>query len=134
MSEDIIVPLSAKDMGILVDTFKEIEQKRLAADKVAAKLKEQETQLKQEIILQCKLQETNVFGGKEFKVERSTTDEPQVDDWAKFQAYILKTKDFSLLERRPGRAAIKERWADKKVVPGVIKFPVDKLSFTKLKG
>lgn len=128
--EDIKPP----ELGFLVDQFKIKEAERLLADKTAAKLKAEEVRIKLCITAGLRKMETTVGGGISFKVELTQEDQPTVKDWTKFQAYILKTKDFSLLERRPGKAAIKERWDDGKAVPGIDKFPVDKLSFTKLKG
>lgn len=124
---------TAADCGLLADAFKIAEADRLAADKVAAELKKKEVNIKVALIAAMKQLETSSVGGKMFKCEHYTVNEPVVADWPKYYAYILRTKDFSLLERRPGKAAIKERWEDGKVVPGITKFPVDKLSFTKTK-
>jgi hypothetical protein len=43
-------------------------------------------------------------------------------------AHVLATGDFSVLQRRLSEGAIKERWHADEEVPGVIKFPVWKLS------
>lgn len=59
---------------------------------------------------------------------------PTVEDWPKFYAYILKTKSFDLLERRPAKLACKARWDEKVTIPGVKKFIVPKLSLTKIAG
>ncbi len=126
--------LTPRAMGELTDFFKTIEDSRLAADKVAASLKAEETLVKLAIAVALKKAETKVAGGSLFKVEMTQEEQPTVEDWQKFYAHILKTKDFDLLERRPGKAAVKARWEDGKTVPGVSKFTVDKLSFTKLKG
>lgn len=126
--------LSPNAMGRLVDRFKAVEAERLAADKTAAALKADEVTLKNTIIAALNKAETTVAGGATYKVELTQEDQPTVKDWPKFYAYILKNKAFELLERRPGKAAIKERWEDGVNIPGVDRFPVDKLSFNKLKG
>lgn len=121
--------LSATELGALADQHFEAKTKRLAADKVAKELKTEESRLEALIIDQMRRQQISSIGGKKIIYAMpSPTDEPVVEDWPKFQAHILETKDFSLLERRPGRAAIKERWEQDKAVPGVGKFPVYKLS------
>lgn len=126
--------LSANAIGRLVDQFKVVEAERIAADKVAAALKATEVTLKTAIAVALRRSEVTVVGGKSFRVELTTEDQPTVKDWPAFYAYIKKHDAFELLERRPGKAAVKERWEDGKEVPGVEKFPTDKLSFAKLKG
>jgi hypothetical protein len=125
--------LTAKETGLLVDLFKTAEAARLKADKDAAALKLIEVEFKEVLIASLKSLEVPTIGGKQYTVDIKQVDEPTVESWDKFYAHIIKTKDFSLLERRPGKAAIKERWEDGKTVPGVSKFPVDKLSFSKVK-
>lgn len=56
------------------------------------------------------------------------------DDWGKVFAYIKKTGEFDLLQRRLSSAAVKERWELKKVIPGVGKFTKKVLKIHKLKG
>lgn len=131
-TEGTILP--PEQVGILVDELKKAEAKRLAADKVAEALKADEVTIKLTLIAQMRLSKVGAIGGKVFTATLSTDVQPTVKDWTKFYAYILKTKAFDLLERRPGKAAVKARWEDGKEVPGVDRFTVDKLSFTKLKG
>jgi hypothetical protein len=58
---------------------------------------------------------------------------PTVQDWQKLWDHIVETRDFSLLEKRVGKAAVKEHWSADEEVPGVIKFPVYKLSKSEVK-
>ena len=126
--------LPSEQIGVLVDELKKAEAKRLVADKVAEMLKADEVKIKLTLIGQMRLAKVGAIGGKTFTATLSSEEQPTVKDWPKFYAYILKTKAFDLLERRPGKAAVKARWEDGKEVPGVDRFTVDKLSFTKLKG
>lgn len=120
--------LPAKTLGALADEWWEIKQQRLAADRTAAKLKAREDMLQSAIIMQCRLQEITGVGGQVVRVGVWKDEVPTVKDWDKFYTHIKKTGDFDLLERRPSKAAVKLRWEDGKVVPGVEKFPVYKLS------
>jgi hypothetical protein len=131
--QDGITP-SAEEAAHLVDSFKLAEKARLDADKVAASLKEAEVRIKMALIASLHSLGVSAIGGQDYVVQHTMVQEPTVKDWDAFYKYVLKTKDFSLLERRPGKAAIKERWSDGKVVPGIEAFPVDKLSFSKVKG
>jgi hypothetical protein len=119
---------SPKIIASMADEWWAVKQERLKADKVAANLKHRETLLQQAVIAQLQLSGVTSIGGAVVRVSVEKEDQPHVKDWDKFYEYILSRKDFSLLERRPGRAAIKERWDDGVQVPGVEKFPVYKLS------
>lgn len=124
--------LTAKELAAIADAFLAAQTERLKADKVAEALKAQETMYQSCVIEQLRKQEISAIGGTAVILELKDEDQPRVEDWALFQKYILKTKDFSLLERRPGKAAIKERWEDGKEVPGVSRFKVYKLSRRKV--
>ena len=59
---------------------------------------------------------------------------PTLEDPTKFYAYVRKTNSFELLNRALNRAAVQERWDQKKRIPGVGVFHVKKVSCTKLNG
>lgn len=129
------VSLEATKLALVADIWFSTYTERLAADKVAAKLKTQEEAAKALLLEQMRMQGLTAIGGAKVRVGMDPTPDyqPHIKDWEVFYKYILKTKDFSLLERRPGRAAIKERWEDGKEVPGVEKFPVYKLTRNEVK-
>lgn len=126
--------LSPRAMGVLADTFKQIETERLKADKVAEALKVEETAIKLALIAAMRKAEINAIGGSTYATELKSEDRPTVKDWPKFYEYIKANDAFELLERRISSSATKERWEDGIAIPGVDRFQVDKLSFTKLKG
>jgi hypothetical protein len=68
------------------------------------------------------------------RVQVNTSVVPVVNDWATFYEFIRKNKAFDLLNRAPNTKSIRERWDDKKQVPGVGTFVSKKVSVTKLKG
>jgi len=55
-------------------------------------------------------------------------------DWPKFYAYVAKTRAWELLSKSVNRAAVTERWDNKKQVPHVGRFHAKKVSCTKLGG
>lgn len=65
------------------------------------------------------------------KIKRSVV--PNVVDWDKVYAYIKKNDAWELLHRRISITACKERWDNKKDVPGVETFTKVGLSVTKSK-
>ncbi len=128
------VALSATELAEKADKHWDVKTRRLAADKVSAALKTEESALEAEIILQMQKQQITSIGGKTviYGLPKPTM-EPVVADWKPFWEFIKLTDDISLFEKRPGRAAIKERWGLGQEIPGVIQFPVYKLSKTGVK-
>lgn len=134
VSADENFKLTASQLGELADTYNDLRTQRLAADKVAAELKAQESAAQELLIQQFRSQEVSGAGGQTVRVSMDSPDYvPHVKDWDKFYEHILKSKDFSLLERRPGRAHAKALWEDGVEIPGVEKFPVYKLKVSKVK-
>jgi hypothetical protein len=127
--------LSAKSLADIADIWFVTMRQRLDADKVAANLKKEETAAYEVLVAQMRMQELTSIGGTRVRVGMNPEPDyqPHVKDWPEFYKYILETQDFSLLERRPGKAAIRERWEDDKTVPGVEKFPVYKLTRSEVK-
>ena len=121
--------LTAKELGVLSDAFWLVKQQRLAADKQAATLKTQESAAEAKLIEQMLRQEISAVGGGDviFTLP-APKDEPVVNDWQAYWSFIKEQDDLALIEKRPGRAAIKERWLAGEQIPGVGRFPVYKLS------
>ena len=126
--------IAAVRLGNIVDAYYKAREERLEHDRKSEELKKDESFFQELIIKQLKLQDITAIGGKLISVKLNPVKhKPHVTDWPAFYKHILKTKDFSLLQRRPGEAAIAERWDDGKVVPGVEKFPVYTLSVSRVK-
>ena len=134
LAQSKLRPLSASELGELADIYHKVRADRLAADKVAGILKAHEYSAEALLIAQMLSQEITACGGQRLRVALAAPDMvPAVKDWDKYYAYILETGDFSLLERRPGKAACRERWDDGQQIPGVEQFPVYKLSRNEVK-
>jgi hypothetical protein len=119
-------------LGACADLFYKTQQRRLALEAEAAKVAKDEAALKEHIINTLPKSDANGITGKLCRVTIRKTLVPTVSDWDQLYAYVLKTKDFSLLERRIGKAAVRERWEARKEVPGVEGFNVVTLSVSKL--
>jgi len=126
--------LTAKELGDLADFYHTTRAERLAADKVAAALKTQESTAEQLLIDQMLKQEITAAGGKKLRVGLSAPDYvPHITSWEDYWKYIKDNDAFELLERRPGKAACRERWEAGIQVPGCEKFPVYKLTRNEVK-
>lgn len=122
--------LTSKELATLADCWVRTNAQRLALDKESAVLKADEELAKATLIAQFQKQGITGIGGTTVRVAMNPEPDyvPAIKDWTKYYAYIYKNKAWELLERRPGRAACKERWEQGVSIPGCDKFPVFKLT------
>jgi O-methyltransferase involved in polyketide biosynthesis len=114
----------------LVDAYITKRSERLLADKVAEKLKKEETDLQKKLIEICIAAKAKALGGSKGVVNYARENKPTVISWEKLYEYIKEHDAFELLQRRLGEGAVVERWEDGIVIPGVATFPVDKLTIS----
>jgi hypothetical protein len=119
--------------GPTADLLYQTREARYAVNKVVEALEKQEADCRDWLIANLKKGEAGGATGYMAYAEVYTEPTPQVEDWDKFYAYIARTKAWELLTRALGKAAIKERWDNKKEIPGVVAFNAVKVSITKKK-
>ena len=95
-----------------------------------------EKAVKEHFVNTLKADESSGVQGKYSRVQVTPNDIPTVnpEGWPKLYAYIKRTGAFELLNRAVNREAVKERWRNKKQVPGVTIFHDKRVSCTKLNG
>lgn len=126
--------MDTKVLKDLVDRFKAAEFDRRQLDAKAMQLKQEENAIKAQLMAAMQESDTRAASGSDVVVTLAYFPEPVVEDWGMFTAHIAAESDFSLIERRPAKLAIKERWADGVTIPGIGSFSVSKLLFNKLRG
>jgi hypothetical protein len=117
------------------DRLYELRTQRLALQKQVDALASEEAFLRDYLIENVPKSEATGIAGKLCRVTVVTKEVPQVADWDAFYAAIKKgkgTEGFALLGRSISKAAIEERWAAGKQVPGVEPFQVVTLSVNKV--
>jgi len=122
-----------KSLGSCVDRLKTLDVK---ADAIKAQLKVVEDEyraLEAHLIESIPKEDLQGATGKTARVELDRKPVPTAKDWDKLYAYIKKTGAFDLLHKRLSTTACNERWAAKRVIPGVESFTVVKLKLTALK-
>lgn len=122
-----------KTLAACADLYSTLRDARLEKEKEAEALKEQESFVKNFLIDNLPKSEAQGVAGKVAQVTIVRKKVPVVKDWDAFYKHILKTKDFSFLNRAANKKAITERWESGKVVPGVEAFDDVSLSLHKLK-
>lgn len=123
-------PMPAQDMAALADEYWALRAQRLDLDKQSKAVKVSEDLAEATLLKQMRLQGLTAIGGQTVRLNMPVTPEmvPTVADWDVVYKSILESGDFSLLEKRIGKLAVKERWEAGVEVPGVVAFPVWKLS------
>jgi hypothetical protein len=120
--------MTPEEMGQLADQYFAARNVRLAEQRKVDKLEEAEKALKGDLMAVMTENSLTAIGGKTVEVSIVTKNEPAVENWNLLWEYIQKTGEFDLLYKRVNSAAVKERWEDKKEVPGVQAFPALSLS------
>ena len=121
-----------KSPAACADMLYKTREARLKLQKDVDKLQAVETALNEFFRTNLPKNQTGV-SGRIANVQTRNETIPQVEDWDAFYKHIKKTGQFELMQRRVSTAAVEERWAAKKTVPGVGKFNVVKVSCTLLK-
>lgn len=124
--------LSAQQLGVLVDEYAEIRDRRLAMQRETDKLDKKEKELKQQIMAEIKAASISSIGGRIMRGTIHTKQKPVASSWPDIYKHIQATGEFDLLQRRLTETAVLVRWEDKIVIPGIQAFPVDDLSLSKI--
>ena len=120
------------DLSRLVDQFGSQRDKRLAADKVAAALKKEETALKGRIIHEMIANEVGFAAGTKIRVKLKTTEKPVAYDWPAIYGYMIENDAMDIVQKRLGMAAVKERFDEGDIIPGIEFVEVNDVSVGKL--
>ena len=121
-----------KSLAACADLLYEKRAERLAIQKQVDALEAEEKLIKEHLINSLPKGEASGIAGKVARVAVVTKDIAQVTDWDKLYAHIKRTGSFDLLGRSLTKAAVDERWAAKKEIPGVGHFNAVSVSVTKV--
>ena len=108
-----------KNPADAADRAYKLREERYALSRTVALYQEEETYLNNYLIDNLPKSDASGITGRVAHAEIKVKAVPQVNNWPLFYKHILKTKDFSLMQRRANNGAIEERWDAKMAVPGV---------------
>jgi hypothetical protein len=115
----------------LAEEYLNLRAERLAIDKRAAEAKKHEDAVKQKLEKLLLDTGTTDYKGDHLRVQLEREFKPTATDWGLVQKFVIENDAFDLYHRRLTESAVKARWEDGISIPGIDKFPVDKLSITK---
>lgn len=121
-----------KTTGACADRLYAIKEEIGALEAEQNKLKEERRAIEDYLVNELPKDDARGVSGRVAKVSISSKPIATVKDWDAFYKHILKTKDFSLMQRRVADPAVREHWDAGKKVPGVDAFNVVKVSVTKI--
>ena len=120
-----------QDTANLVDEYADTREQRLALQRQVDKLDEKEKGLKAKLIESLVAASATAIGGQRMIVTLVPKEKPVAKDWKSLYAFIVANDAWDLLQKRLTETAVKARWEEGIVVPGVEKFPVNDLSISK---
>ena len=120
--------------GACADRLYKIREEVAALNKKVEALDEEKKAIEKKLINELSKDDAGGIKGRLANASITTRKVPTIkaENWPAFYKHVLKTKDFSLMQRRLSEKAIQERWDAGEKVPGVDSFTVVKVSVTKL--
>lgn len=119
--------------GRLADNLFELVQRRRELSREIDSIKALETEIKKELTVWLKENESTSIAGVRTRVTRKLKPVPNVTNWNALYKYIARTKSFDLLQRRLTSKAVEERRDAGKKVTGVEWIEIPTWSFAKVK-
>lgn len=121
------------DLSSLVDEYVETRAQRIALEHQAGEFKKLENKQKEAIEATLKLANLATGGSKTYRATVVPDLKPTATDWGLVYAYITAQGAWDIVQRRLTETAVKARWDEGVTIPGITKFPITKLSITKVK-
>jgi hypothetical protein len=117
----------------LVDLWFATQTRRLELQSQVDELAEEEKDLKGQFSKIMKDESVLKFMATDCTVELSEGElVPTVRNWELFYRYILDHNAFEMLQKRVSAPAVREHWDAGEHIPGVDKFPIDKIKVQRI--
>jgi hypothetical protein len=123
-----------KNLAEAADMLYQLKLDRSELVRRAEQLKKNAAILRKHLIDKLPASKAEGVSGKIARVQIERKSRPVVEDRARLEKYIQKTGEFELLRASLNPKAVKERWDNKVVIPGVGKFDFKDVSLHKIKG
>lgn len=108
-----------KSVAECADQLYLLDEKRALLNRQVSEIEGQMSAIREYVIKELPKSNATGITGKVARVTVESKDIPQAKDWDLLFAFVARTKQFDLLQRRLSPAAVEERWKVKKQVPGV---------------
>lgn len=122
-----------RQVGAAIDLLHGVRVGRKALQARAESEKRQEEMIEEKIFEMFDKAELDGGAGRVAQASVSRSDVPTIEDWEKLERYVIRTGELDLFQRRLSVEACRERWGQKKAIPGVAVFTRVRLHLTKRK-
>ena len=122
--------MDATELAELVDLFHETRESRLELQHKVDDLEKEEKNLKKILAEYLRDNAVKAIGGTHLTVSYKPKRKPVVQEWDALYAYIREHDAFELLHKRVTERAVKERWAEGDIVPGVVEVEIPDISLS----
>lgn len=119
------------DLGSCIDALYLQRAERLAVEKTVKEMKTRELALRVHIKSVLDSISLESGAGKLATTSIQLSVEPTAKDWPAIYAFIVENDAFDMLQRRLSSTAVKDRWDEGIIIPGIDKFDTWDLSLTK---
>lgn len=122
------------EMGTLVDKIFALREKQRELEDKKSVLEKESSALQEQLIVAMKAQKLELVRGKRASFSCKEEDQPVIDNWPKFEAWMVRSKSWYLLQKRLAPAAVKEVAVQrgKKPIPGIVFVSKDVTRLTKV--
>jgi hypothetical protein len=103
----------------LVTRIHELRKQRLDLQRKADLLDQEEKTLMEELIFQMRAASIDSIEDDGATVELKSSVEPVVQSWPELLDYIKRTGHIDLFQKRITPSAVKLRWSDDQIIPGI---------------
>jgi hypothetical protein len=126
--KQVTAALAPPKLGEIIDRMFDTREKKRKLDGDIAKL-EAELKEDEELLLErMKAEATDKAAGKKASASITMGVVANVEDWAKVEAFVKKTGNFQLFQRRISDPAFRELMERRGAVPGITPFEKRKLN------
>jgi hypothetical protein len=126
-------PKLTREIHEAINSLRDIKDEKEELAKQTKKLNEQETYLEDLLISKLRAEGLDKVSTDKGTASIKHDVYPAVKDWDVFTAYMLSSKDFSLLTKNVRKDAWRERHESGEAVPGISAFEKDTLNFRRSK-
>lgn len=120
--KDVTEALTPSKLGELIDDMFEVRERKRRLDDEAAKCEAEYKELEERLMERMEAESTDKAAGKKASASITSGVVANVTDWTKLEAFVKKTGNFQLFQRRISDPAFRELMEKKGAVPGVQPF------------
>ena len=127
-----VTQIKPASLGARIDKLFDLREKKRVLDAQITEIELVAKEIELELIAAMDSEETNKAGGRKASASITSSQVGNVEDWDALNAYIRRHKAHHLVQKRLSDPAVREIFALKGKLPGVVLFNKRKLNLAKI--